>query len=197
MSELPERLLRHTRRAEDFPFRAVGNRVLMRRVKLDDTQLLLFQERQSAVIQVGEILSVGPRWRSDTPWLASLPWPTQAKGRSSELDDGTLDKDFAPMIRTADLPSRPLDTDKQIPELWCTIMTGDLVLFTNARILDTFAWEGDDILVYPGNWIHGVVTETYLARSPGARRYELETFDTVAPTHGDFMAKAKPGKRWA
>jgi hypothetical protein len=160
---------------------------------LEDTSAFLVQERQQQVIQLGEVISIGPKWKADIPWLAALPWPTEDKYRSGLLDDDTLDTEWKPM---------PRDVDYQRPAykegfFQGDLEVGDLVLFTNARILDHFHWEGDDILIYPGNWLHGVVTGTFLADNPAARRYDKEGFESKAPEHGDFMAKARPGKRWS
>lgn len=191
MSELPEHLLRHTRRAEDFPFRAVGNRVLLRRVR-EDSPLVLTMQRQSAVIQLGEVLAVGPRWRANIPWLAALPFPTEDKYRNGVLDDGTLDPEWKPSDRSVDF-ARP---SKTTAEFEGELSVGDLVLFVNARILDHFHWEGDDILVYPGNWLHGVVTGIHLADHPDERRYEPENFEMQQNDRSSYADRAKPGKRW-
>lgn len=126
------------------------------------------------MIQLGEVIAIGPRWRADIPWLAALPWPTQAKYRSTELLDGSHDQEHGFSQRTADLPPRP--APKHLAEFEGELEVGDLVLFTNARVLDYFHFEGEDILVYPGNWLHGVVTGIHLADHPEQRRYEPENF---------------------
>lgn len=165
--------------------------MLLRRVR-EDSPLLIVQNRQQSVMQLGEVLSLGPRWRQDRPWLASLPFPTEDKYRSGVLDDGTLDPEWKPSDRSIAW-DRPMSS---LAEFEGELAVGDLVVFTNARVLDHFTWEGDDILVYPGNWLHGVVTGIHLATNPDLRRYEREDFSMPANDRSAYADRAKPGKRW-
>jgi hypothetical protein len=152
----------------------------------------MMQERQQDIVQLGEVIGIGSRWRADVTWLAALPFPTEDKYRSGILDDGTLDKTWTPSDRSIDF-RRPSVSDAEFEG---ELAVGDLVLFTNARVLDFFTWDGEDILIYPGNWLHGVVTEVYLSDNPERRRYEPENFEMPARDRSAYADNAKPGKRW-
>jgi len=66
------------------------------------------------------------------------------------------------------------------PDFKPDVAVGALVVYNQARVFDHFRWGSDgdggkaDILVYPGEHLLGVVTETFLADHPEERRYELQ-----------------------
>lgn len=51
---------------------------------------------------------------------------------------------------------------------------GALVVFNQARVHDHFRYLHEDILVYPGEWLLGVVTSGFLAENPGERQYDRQ-----------------------
>ena len=53
---------------------------------------------------------------------------------------------------------------------------GDLIVYIQSRVYDVFEWEGEDILVYPGNWIMGVADSMTITDAE-LRRYERDEFD--------------------
>lgn len=66
------------------------------------------------------------------------------------------------------------------PDFKPDVDVGALVVYNQARVYDHFKWGTDgngqtgDVLVYPGDHLLGVVTETFLADHPEERRYELQ-----------------------
>lgn len=160
--------------SEHLPFRAVGGNVLLRRVK-QDGMLLTVEGFDSRVLQLAEVVGLGSRWNQDRKWLP--PMPTQSKERSRTLIDGTQDPDWKPMWRYPDS-----STPRPPPVVFTEghrariedLSIGDLVVYVTSRVYDHFQWREHDILVYPGNWLLGVVTETHLAERPELRRYERQ-----------------------
>jgi hypothetical protein len=51
---------------------------------------------------------------------------------------------------------------------------GDLVVYLQPRIFDHFRWGSKDILVYPAEWVLGVVSDCFLADHPNEREYERQ-----------------------
>lgn len=56
------------------------------------------------------------------------------------------------------------------------LQVGDLVVYNQARVFDHFKWHladsGEtDVLVYPGDWVLGVVRDGILAQHPELRMY--------------------------
>jgi hypothetical protein len=74
------------------------------------------------------------------------------------------------------------------------LKVGDLVVYTQARCYDVFPWNGEDILVYPGDWLHGRVEETSLAEHPELRRYLPDTFDSEAAKPRDTSYDRRVGR---
>jgi hypothetical protein len=127
--------------------RATGTKVLLRRVK-SAASFLFYEDRTPGVLQVGEIISLGPRWTADVIWRPPMPGATErpkgvvwTHGHEAILQE---------------------------------VKEGDLVVFNMARVLDHFCHEGADILVYPGNWILGVLDKTCIPPKPH-RFYERHT----------------------
>lgn len=54
------------------------------------------------------------------------------------------------------------------------LKTGDLVVYNQARVHDHFRWLHEDILVYPGYWVLGIVKDGVLVERPELRRYEKQ-----------------------
>lgn len=162
----PDRLRQHRLKAKDVPFRAVGGNVLLRRVK-GDVSLFLVEGRDDRSLQVGEVCGIGSRWTQDKKW-----WPPMPRVERGVLDNGKPDPTWTP----PDLSNVPRCPPPRFGvghvDALVEIAVGSLVVYNKARIYDTFRWEGEDFLVYPGNWIHGVVEDTYLAENPDVRRYE-------------------------
>jgi hypothetical protein len=50
------------------------------------------------------------------------------------------------------------------------LTVGSLVIFVNARVYEKFQWETEEILVYPGCWLYGIVENW----GGHMRRYEAE-----------------------
>ncbi len=68
--------------------------------------------------------------------------------------------------KRAPLPSfTPMHADF-LPQL----TVGALVIFVNARVYEAFHWETEEILVYPGCWLYGII-ENWQESAVG-RRYE-------------------------
>ena len=152
------------------PFRAVGNRVLLRRLR-QDTGRLWLQENSGTreVAQLGEVIGLGARWTADAPWV--VPMPRQDRRDVAPMLDGSADVEWKPE-QIEELPRvRPEAIGPTELLALEDVKPGDVVVFINARVLDTFKWGDQDILVYPGNWLLGVVSDTWLANRPEARRY--------------------------
>lgn len=178
---LNDHLLRSRLRPEDFPFRAVGGNVLLRRVRMDG-KILLLQNRADGILQVGEVLGLGGRWTQDAKWWPPMGQQNKQRAETLEREGRALVgergvSEWKPMWRYPDssTPRKPSPVFTPMHAgLLDSLKVGDLVVFTNARVYDTFKWENEDILVYPGCWIHGVVTDTHLDNFPSLRRYEPE-----------------------
>ncbi len=161
-------------RAEDIPLRACGGNVLLRRVRQDGS-LILIQGIDDRLLQVGEVVGLGGRWPQYRPWSPPRVTPRRGyldpemNGGKHELEDFKA-PDFSlepPRVKHgvfSEAAAAQLDDLK----------VGDLVVFVNSRAYDHFRWGNDDILVYPGNWIYGVVTGTHVAENPEVRRFALE-----------------------
>ena len=54
------------------------------------------------------------------------------------------------------------------------LKAGDLIVYNQARVYDHFRWEHEDILVYPGYWVLGIVKDGVLVEHPELRRYEKQ-----------------------
>jgi hypothetical protein len=163
----------------EIPLRAVGGNVLMRKVAMDVHRagLVVYGGKSSTVLQVGEIVGLGGRWTQDRPWFPPPPIP-----KRTPLGNGSWDPDWkAPDLtfRARPLPAR---FDAAHQEWLSTLKVGDLVIYVQSRAYDVFVWEGEDIIVYPGNWIHGLVDETSIALYPELRRFEREHFDDAPHT---------------
>jgi hypothetical protein len=160
-----------------IPLRAVGGNVLLRKVAMDVHRgnLIVFVSGQSQVLQVGEIVGLGSRWTQDRPWQPPMPNVTRGV-----LNDGSPDMSWTPpdlSMRPAVLPPR-FSAGHQ--ERLALLKPGDLVVYTQARAYDVFNFMGEDILVYPGCWIHGVVEDASI-NDVSKRRYLEDSFDTAAP----------------
>lgn len=174
-----DHLLQHRLQPTDFPFRAVGGNVLLRRVRLDG-RVLVLQDRQDGVLQVGEIVGLGGRWTQESKWWP--PFQRQDRQRAEQLErDGRAmvgEKGVSawkPMWRYPDssTPRKPEPSFTPMHEkLVAELKVGDLVVFVNSRVYETFKWETEDILVYPGCWLQGIVDGSHL--NEGLRRYEPE-----------------------
>lgn len=51
---------------------------------------------------------------------------------------------------------------------------GELAVFNQARVHDHFRYLHEDILVYPGEWLLGLVRDTFLAEHPNHRQYDRQ-----------------------
>ena len=160
--------------AELSPFRAVGGNVHLRRVK-HDSPLLLLQETDTRVLQVGELVSCGSRWTQDSVWNPPISLQGQKARHLSDqarMLDGSLDPDWKPVH----VPERPRVRGPIFTEAhaWLTseIKPGDLVVYNQARVYETFKYDGQDYLIYPGCWLLGVVKDAHLSMNPHLRRYE-------------------------
>jgi hypothetical protein len=165
--------------AKDFPLRAIGGNVLLRRLK-EDHRVFLNETKNKGVLQLGEVVGLGSRWTQDAPWFPPIPQQDRARSERLEREQRALVGEapgvtpWKPMIRTPDSLTRR----KPPPQFSLghklalgDINIGDLVYYSTPRIYDHFEYEGDDIIIYPGCWLYGVVTDTYLA-DPTVRRTE-------------------------
>lgn len=157
-----------------IPLRAVGGNVLLRKVAMDVHRagLVVYGGKASTVLQVGEVVGLGGRWTQDAQWFPPMPTP-----RRTTLDNGSWDPDWKPPDMTHRARPRPPRFDDAHRAWLETVKVGDLVVYVQSRVYDFFVWEGEDILVYPGNWLHGVVDDSMLALHPELRRFEGEQFD--------------------
>lgn len=159
------------------PLRAVGGNVLIRKVALDIHRgdLVGFAGTTNTILQIGEIVGLGGRWSQWRPWQPPVP-----AIRPILMPDGSQDPNWRPpdlSMRPAILPGR---FDEGHIEWLSQLKVGDLVVFTQARAYDTFRWNDEDIIVFPGCWLHGIVEDTAIADHPELRRYLPDTFDTEA-----------------
>jgi hypothetical protein len=155
----------------ELPFRAVGGNVLLRRVKQDGS-ILTLEGFDSRVMQLAEVVGLGGRWTQGAQWFP--PPPTIDKYRNAILDSGSLDPGWRPPdLSNRARPKPPVFTEAH-EDLLRDLKVGDLVVYITARVYDHFRYESQDILVYPGNWIQGVVTDFHLADRPEVRRYERQ-----------------------
>lgn len=167
----------------------MGGNVLLRRVR-EDSPILLNQQADPGVTQVGEIVGLGDRWTQDSVWNPPVCVAQQKNLHQSRRDylwgkdadgeevfdprGGHLDPDWKPTY----VPERPRTPGPRFTPAHRAsrqaIKVGALVVFINARVYEVFRWETEDLLVYPGNWILGVIEGSYLADHPDARRYAEE-----------------------
>jgi hypothetical protein len=162
-----------------IPLRACGGNVLLKKVAMDEHRagLIIYGGGSPLVLQVGEVVGLGGRWTQDRPWFPPMPTPHR-----TPLDNGKWDPDWKPPDLTDRARPQPASFCAS-HEAWLTeLEVGDLVVYVQARVYDHFVWEGHDVLIYPGNWLMGVITGTSLNASPELRRYEGEQFDD-APHH--------------
>ncbi len=163
-----------------IPLRACGGNVLLKKVALDAHRsgLVVFGGKATTVLQVGEVVGLGGRWTQDQPWFPPVPTP-----RRTTLDNGSWDPNWKPPDMTHRLrPKPPIFTEEHWLRAIHLLQVGDLVVYVQSRVYDFFVWEGKDILIYPGGWLMGVVTEAAIVTHPELRRYEGEQFDD-APHH--------------
>jgi hypothetical protein len=162
---------------KEIPLRALGGNVLLRKVAMDVHlgQLVIFNAGGGKVLQVGEVVGLGGRWTQDRPWQPPMP-----AIRPVLMEDGSVDPNWKPPDLSRMPQIQPARFDQRHIERLDTLKVGDLVVYTQARAYDVFNWKGEDILVYPGNWIHGRVEESSI-NDPSKRRYLLDNFDTEAP----------------
>ncbi len=160
-----------------LPIRAVGGNVLLRKVAMDvhRSGLVVYGAGNGLVLQVGEVVGLGGRWTQDRPWQPPMP------NVQPDYINGRIDPNWKP----PDLSRRPEILPARFAaghQDWLeTVKVGDLVVFTQARAYDVFQFENEDIIVYPGCWLHGRVEETSMADHPELRRYLPDSFDTEAP----------------
>lgn len=168
--------------ANEYPIRAVGGNVLLRKIAHADvvTFLKLIGGRDGRVLQVGEVLGLGSRWTQERQWFP--PFAEQNKARSEELERSQRAllgergvSAWKPMIRTPDsmtarLPMAAFTMSHKL-EL-SQLAPGDLVIYNQARIFETFPFQGDDVILYPGNWIYAIVEEANLTERPELREYD-------------------------
>lgn len=177
-----DHLRKHRLAAADFPFKPIGGNVLLRRVK-DDVRTFLVEGRDNRVLQVGEMIGLGNRWTEDAQWWPPVPVPRRTDAFTEikdEYGNGTgryregWDPDWKPPDMSQKLPRPAARFGLGHERLLSDLKVGDLVVYTSARIYDVFAWENEDILLYPGNFIHAVIERSHLADHPEARRYDVE-----------------------
>lgn len=170
--------------AREYPIRAVGGNVLLRRVQNADAYssiLKLVGGKDGRVLQIGEVLGVGSRWTQDSQWSPPIPNQDRARSESLEREGRALVgerpgvSEWNPMRRFADSSTyRPLPPAFSLGHklALADVQPGDLVVYNAARIYDYFEFEGDNVLLYPGNWIYGVVEQTNIAEQPELREYD-------------------------
>jgi len=161
-----------------IPLRAIGGNVLLKRVAMDVHRagLVVYGGKSSTVLQVGEVVGLGGRWTQDRKWFPPMPTP-----RRTTLDDGSWDPNWRPPDLTH--RTRPfLPSFSAGHQEWLSsLKVGDLAIYVQSRVYDDFEYDGQRILVYPGNWILGIVDETTLA--PELRRYEGDEYVDDKPMH--------------
>ncbi len=151
----------------DFPFRACAGNVLLRRVK-QDGKLIWLQGIDPRLLQIAEVVGISERWPQWRAWCPPLVVP-----RRGEMLDGTQEPDWKPPEDLNYAP-KPVGWGPDAEARINDIKVGDLVVFAQSRVYTTFKWGDADILVYPGNWLYGVVEEHHLVEHPELRRYEYE-----------------------
>ena len=176
---------------EPVPLRGIGGNVLLRKVSMDvhRGQLIVYNTMQGNILQVGEIVGLGGRWTQNQPWQPPMPTP-----KRTLMPDGSPD----PIWKPPDLsrvPQRQPARFQAGHEGWLEdLKVGDLVVYTLARCYDVFPWNGEDILVYPGEWLHGRVEDVSVADDPSLRRYLPDTFDTEATKRPPTERDARVGR---
>ena len=129
--------------------------------------LTLIGGRSDGVMQIGEVVGLGGRWNQERAWAPPMLTP-----KRGEMLDGSSERDWkAPDLSMRPAPPVARFTDGHLRGL-DDLKAGDLVVYYNARVYDHFSHDGTDILVYPGNWIVGVVTEALLSEAPELRNYD-------------------------
>lgn len=170
--------------AKNYPIRPVGGNVLLRRVLNTEVQsslLKLVGGKDGRVLQIGEVLGLGSRWTQDAEWWPPMPVENRARAQEIERNqmrqdgiDGPL-ADWKPMWKTPDSFTRrkkpPAFTFGHKLAL-SELQVGDLVVYNAARAYDTFEFEGDVCIVYPGNWIYAIVDQAKLVEQPELREYD-------------------------
>ncbi len=156
---------------QDIPLRALGGNVLLRELKLDLSWLLVeHSAKNKTPYRIGEVISLGSRWNQSAVWHP--PMPTPKKG---VMLDGEGEKEWkAPELHINRWRPPPPDFNEAHASLLEDVKPGDLVVYINSRAYDFFTWETDDLIVYPGNWIQGVLRDTFLADNPDARRFDRQ-----------------------
>lgn len=160
-----------------IPLRAVGGNVLLRRVAADvhRASLLILGGKSHNVLQIGEVVGLGGRWTQNRPWFPPAPIPHR-----TTLDNGSWDPDWKAPDLTFRARPKPARFDAGHIEWLQDLKVGDLVVYIQARVYDVFQHDGQDILVYPGDFIQAVVEGTSLD-DPKARRYEKDEFADDTP----------------
>lgn len=164
-------------RRKEIPLRAIGGNVLLRKVAMDahTCGLVIYNGGQNKVLQIAEVVGLGGRWTQNRPWQPPMPAP-----RRPLMPDGSPDMSWKP----PDLSRLPQPQPARFGEghkAWLEdLKVGDLVVYTQARTYDVFPWDGEDILVHPGDWLHGRIEDSTLAEHPELRRYIRDEFNTEA-----------------
>ena len=160
-----------------IPLRACGGNVLLRRVSMDvhRSSLLILGGQSNNVLQMGEVVGLGGRWTQNRPWFPPAPTPHRAP-----LDNGKWDPDWKAPDLTFRARPKPARFDAGHEEWLRDLKVGDLVIYIQARIYDVFQHDGQDIIVYPGDWIQAVVEDSTLS-DPARRRYEKDDYSDPTP----------------
>lgn len=148
------------------PFRAVGGNVLLRRIREDGPLLLLQETDGRRVLQQAEVVSLGARWTQARRWQ-----PPGLQAAAGEMLDGNRETDFRPPDMAMPMLVNPVSFGQGHLDVLDEVQAGDLVVYSTARPYDSFKYDGFEYVVYPGNWLYGVVRGTHLADHPEARRY--------------------------
>lgn len=165
ISEARQRLVR---RFDEIPLKAVGSNVILREVKADVSFLLVEAKAQGkSPYRIGEVQSLGDQWTMDRVWYPPIP-----QQRRTPLLDGSWDKDWKPEVISEKPRLRPPIWTEEHARRVSLVKPGDLVVYINARTYDTFTWNGEDFLLYPGCWLQAVITDTFLANNPDFRRFD-------------------------
>lgn len=156
-----------------FPFRACGGHVLLERVKQDGRNIWL-QGIDDRLLQFAEVVGKGARWPQWRKWEPPVIHP-----HKGVMLDGTQEKDWKPSkdwqsAGDFNYAPRPIGWGEAAALRYEDIAVGDIVVFVSSRVYTSFRWGDHDILVYPGNWLYGVLEDHHLAAEPERRRYEYE-----------------------
>lgn len=163
--------------------RAVGGNVLLKKVAADvhRSGLVVYGGKSTTVLQLGEVVGLGGRWTQDRPWFPPIPNPHRTP--LVEVVNGVMqerwDDNWKPSWKTPDsrtVRPKPAQFNEGHRAWLEEIKVGDLVVYIQSRVYEFFEWEGEDILVYPGNWIMGVAGDLTITEEE-LRRYERDQFD--------------------